>query len=258
MKNQLSISNIILLYLYIQCIQISGSIFAIQFFILQHKVASSTTNIITTNDNTINTQATSSSSSSSSPAILLLNNSDITYHCVNKLFLMRSFFYLILNPSLSSLEYKYQHQGVMIRISNFDAVQTNNAFIQQLLQQASYTSSEYYINWIDNLSLYIHFMTTDKYSSIHWPDTWVIEKFVDYFKTIYQHSLIADDDDDKSDEDKLFAMVTNENNDIGDITKASSSSSSSDSKVDVAVVEEEKDGPENKKRKVNTNICSVV
>jgi hypothetical protein len=150
----------------------------------------------------------------------------------------------------------------MIRISNFDAVQTNNAFIQQLLQQASYTSSEYYINWIDNLSLYIHFITTDKYSSIHWPDTWIIEKFVDYFKTIYQHSLIAaaDDDDNKSDEDKLFAMVTKENNDIGDVSKASSSSnsSSSDSKVDVAVVEEEKDGPESKKRKVNTNICSVV
>jgi hypothetical protein len=167
---------------------------------------------------------------------------------------MRSFFHLILNPSQSSLEFKYQHQGVMIRISNFDAVLTNNTFIQQLLQQASYTSSEYYINWIDNLSLYIHFITTEKYVSIHWPDTWIIEKFVDYFKTIYQHSLVVDD---KSDEDQLFAIITNDNDNnndnMVDITKANSIG---DSKV---VIEEDDDnGPENKKRKVNTNICSVV
>lgn len=227
---------------------ITGSIFAKQFFILQHKLASSSTTNITMND-TINIQATSSTP----PAILLLDNTDITIHCVNKLFLLRSFFHLILNPSQLSLEYKYQHQGVMIRISNFDAILTNNTFIQQLLQQASYTSSEYYINWIDNLSLYIHFMTTEKYVSIHWPDTWKIEKFVDYFKTIYQHSLIADD---KSDEDRLFAIIKNDNDnnnhDMGDVTKANNIG---DSKV---IIEEDDDGPENKKRKVNTNICSVV
>lgn len=145
-------------------------------------------NSITTTNNTNNHQV-----------LLSLSIEDMikNVNCCNKLFMMRSFYHLILDPTISSgTEFKYT-TGLMIRITKFNPTSTNNTLIQQLFLAANYTSNEMYINWIDNESFFIHILTynkddlisINKYQSIAWPIEWKVETFSEYLQALEDSKL---------------------------------------------------------------------